>query len=331
MLRHLGRTLGSGLEATRANLPLHGSRFMSSDKTAEKTAKYVNTNDDYVAIDSRPNILETAGSFFKGLSPDFVSGMHKIPTYFTREATFERKLKREANLRAASQRFFPERHGILGPDLAAASFLVFRGARVKFRGKDGWHTKTEDDDTGLPYKYEPGWVLEAIDATDTELYYEGLDNLSEWAVHYTRPAWKGLKGASAVLGTPTWTTGFLDRLSQFRETLEHLDLSGCPQITERGLSALYRLRKLKTLTLGHLTHVPHLKLVALMLEEALPGCKVLGISYVDSEIPPSPERDEEELVDQQQKAQRMEENIASGEGAEEDTGEPTKRGAKQSA
>lgn len=317
----MGRTLGSGLEATRANLPLHGSRCMSSDKTAEKTAKYFNTNDDYVAIDSRPNILETAGSFFKGLSPDFVSSMHKIPTYFTREATFERKLKREANLRAASQRFFPERHGILGPDLAAASFLVFRGARVKFRGKNGWHTKTEDDDTGLPYKYEPGWVLEAIDATDTELYYEGLDNLT---------CLEGLK-ALRLCGNPNVDDWFLDRLSQFRETLEHLDLSGCPQITERGLSALYRLRKLKTLTLGHLTHVPHLKLVALMLEEALPGCKVLGISYVDSEIPPSPERDEEELVDQQQKAQRMEENIASGEGAEEDTGEPTKRGAKQSA
>lgn len=317
----MGRTLGSGLEATRANLPLHGSRCMSSDKTAEKTAKYVNTNDDYVAIDSRPNILETAGSFFKGLSPDFVSSMHKIPTYFTREATFERKLKREANLRAASQRFFPERHGILGPDLAAASFLVFRGARVKFRGKDGWHTKTEDDDTGLPYKYEPGWVLEAIDATDTELYYEGLDNLT---------CLEGLK-ALRLCGNPNVDDWFLDRLSQFRETLEHLDLSGCPQITERGLSALYRLRKLKTLTLGHLTHVPHLKLVALMLEEALPGCKVLGISYVDSEIPPPPERKEEELVDRQPEAQRMEENIASGEGAEEDTGEPTKRGAKQSS
>lgn len=321
MLRHLGRTLGSGLEATGANLPLHGSRCMSSDKAREGTPKRFNTSDDYVAIDSRPNILETAGSFFKGLSVDFVSGLHKIPTYFTREAAFERKLKREANLRAASQRFFPERHGILGPDLAAASFLVFRGARVKFHGKVGWHTQTEDDDTGLPCKYEPGWLLEAIDATDTELHYEGLDNLT---------CLEGLK-VLRLCGNPNVDDWFLDRLSQFRETLEHLDLSGCPQITERGLSALYRLRKLKTLTLGHLTHIPHLKLVALMLEEALPGCKVLGISYFDSEIPPPPGRDEEEFADRQQEAQRMEEKVASGEGAEEDTGEPTKRGAKQSA
>lgn len=314
----MGRALGSGLEATRVNLPLHGSRCMSSDSKQERTAKQFNTNNDYVSIDSRPNLLETAGSYFKGLSTDFVSGLHKVPAYFTREAAFERKLKREASLRAANQQFIPERHGILGPDLAAASFLIIRGARVKFHGKDAWYKKTEDDDTGLPYKYEPGWVLEAIDATDTELYYEGLDNLT---------CLEGLK-ALRLCGNPNVDDWFLDRLSQFRESLEHLDLSGCPQVTERGLSALYKLRKLKTLTLGHMTHVPHLKLVALMLEEALPGCRVLGVSYFDSEATPPPGRDEEELADRQQKAQRMEEDV-SGEGAEEETIEPTKRGAKQ--
>lgn len=321
MLRHLGRALGSGVEVTRANLPLQSSRCVgSSYKKREKVMKHFNTSDDYVAIDSRPNILETAGSYFKGLSADFVSDLHKMPAYFTREAAFERKLKREANLRACSQKFFPERHGILGPDLAAASFLVIRGASVKFRGKDGWYKKTDDDDTGLPCQHEPGWVLEAIDATDTELYYEGLDNLT---------CLEGLK-TLRLCGNPNVDDWFLDRLSQFRETLEHLDLSGCPQVTERGLSALYRLRKLKTLTLGHLTHVPHLKLVALMLEEALPGCKVLGVSYFDSEAPPPPQREEEEFAEREQEAERMEHIAASGEKVEEDSAEPTKRGAKQS-
>lgn len=284
--------------------------------------KYFNTSDDYVAIDSRPNILETAGSFFKGLSTDFVSDLHKIPVYFTREAAFERKLKREANLRAYNQKFIPERHGILGPDLAAASFLIIRGARVKFHGKDGWYKKTDDDDTGLPYRHEPGWVLEAIDATDTELYYEGLDNLT---------CLEGLK-TLRLCGNPNVDDWFLDRLSQFRETLEHLDLSGCPQITEWGLSALYRLRKLKTLTLGHLTHIPHLKLVALMLEEALPGCKVLGVNYFDSEAPsPSEREEEEEFADREREVERMEDDVvASGEKAEEDPTEPTKRETKQS-
>lgn len=256
---------------------LRSTRYVSSDweRKRKKKEMVINTSDDYVAIDSRPNLLEKAGSMFKGLSVDFVAGLQKMPTYFTKEAAFERKLLREKKIRLASQKFISERHGILGPDLAAASFLVFRGALVQFRGKDQWFKKTEDGDTGLPVKHEPGWVLETVDATDTELYYEGLDNLT---------CLEGLK-ALKLAGNPNVDDWFLDRLSQFRETLEHLDLSGCPQITEHGLAVLYRLRKLKTITLSRLSHIPHLKLVALMLEEAIPGCRVLGVNYYEADAP----------------------------------------------
>lgn len=58
--------------------------------------------------------------------------------------------------------------------------MVFRGAAVKFHGKDKWYTKPKGGEgTGLPTAYEEGWTLEAIDASGMELIYEGLDNLSE--------------------------------------------------------------------------------------------------------------------------------------------------------
>uniref|UniRef100_A0A6M2CW65 ATP synthase subunit s-like protein n=1 Tax=Rhipicephalus microplus TaxID=6941 RepID=A0A6M2CW65_RHIMP len=286
LLQRLPRVLvASAAEANRANTSLLGScRRCFSDDTDWKRKKRqipVNTSDDYVGTDSKPGPLESVGSMFKGIGVDFAATLHNIPAYFTERAVFERKLRREKMRRLSSQKFFPERHGILGPDLAAASFLIFRGALVKFHDKDEWYKKTEDDETGLPLRQEPGWVVEAIDASNAELYYEGLDNLT---------CLDGLK-ALRLAGNPNVDDWFMDRLSQFRETLEHLDVSGCPQITEHGLAALYRLRKLKTITLAHLSHIKHIKLVGLMLEEAIPGCRVLGISYFDYDAPSQQNRE----------------------------------------
>lgn len=59
------------------------------------------------------------------------------------------------------QKFNPMRHGILGPDLAAAHFITFRGGRVKFVG----HTEWWLDKDNLPPKYEEGYLIEKIDAS----------------------------------------------------------------------------------------------------------------------------------------------------------------------
>lgn len=45
------------------------------------------------------------------------------------------------SLTSTSCRFIPERLLFLGPDLAAAHFLVHRGASVKFLGDDAWYKK----------------------------------------------------------------------------------------------------------------------------------------------------------------------------------------------
>uniref|UniRef100_A0A131XX70 ATP synthase subunit s-like protein n=1 Tax=Ixodes ricinus TaxID=34613 RepID=A0A131XX70_IXORI len=241
-------------------------------------------NPDLIPPDTISNVFTTLVPR-KGIGVDFASFLHRMPLYFTEEARRERQEKQILHRRLSNQKFYAERHGILGPDLAAASFLVFRGAAVKFHGKDDWYRKAEDGSTGLPQSYEEGWRVEAVDASEVELLYEGLDNLTNLG---------GLK-ALRLCGCPFVDDWFLDRLSQFKDSLEQLDLSGCPQITHRGLSALYRLRNLKTLTLRYLSHVEHLQLVALMLEDAIPGLEVKGVDF--SLPPPSTDNREEAQAD----------------------------------
>ena len=60
-----------------------------------------------------------------------------------------------------NQLFTPERHGILGPDLATAHFICFRRGKVKFVGYDNWWF----DHATLPREYDPLYLIEKIDAT----------------------------------------------------------------------------------------------------------------------------------------------------------------------
>lgn len=76
------------------------------------------------------------------------------------------------------QQFIKERHEILGNDLAAAHFLIYRQGKVKFLGQGEWIKLNKDDDqVNLPDKYQHGMFLEAADCEGVKLYYEGLENL----------------------------------------------------------------------------------------------------------------------------------------------------------
>ncbi|XP_064483810.1 distal membrane-arm assembly complex protein 2-like [Ornithodoros turicata] len=220
--------------------------------------------------EEKPDILLGLAELFskRSINVDFLSRLHQIP-HMTLDMLREKRKLRTFEKRVYDQRYIPERHGILGPDLAAAAFLLHRGASVKFVGKEEWYKKKEDEETGLPIRHEEGWNLEAIDASETELIYEGFENL----VHL------GSLKALRLCGCPFIDDWCVDRLSQFQDTLEHLDLSGCTQITERGLSSLYRLTNLKSVTLGYLPQIKNLNLVAVLLEDCLPQCEIRGVDY----------------------------------------------------
>ena len=79
----------------------------------------------------------------------------------------------------SSLRFVAERHGILGPDLATAHFLVMRGAMVKFVGRNTWFKKDKAGNTYLPNQFVPGMHLEAIITTGMQMSHVAFDNMSE--------------------------------------------------------------------------------------------------------------------------------------------------------
>lgn len=62
-------------------------------------------------------------------------------------------------------------------------------------------------------------------------------------------------------------------------TLQFLDLSGCKNISHKGLAALRTARNLQFLRLEGLDHVKQLSKTVIMLEELLPRLEVSGVNY----------------------------------------------------
>ncbi|KAF7636924.1 hypothetical protein Mgra_00003663 [Meloidogyne graminicola] len=169
------------------------------------------------------------------------------------------------------QRFLPERLMFLGADLAAAHFIVHRNGSVKFLGDPHWHKRE-----GIFRKYSlpgtkvEGMYLEAIDASGTELMFEGFDNLYD--LEFLR-----LLSLRNCYYVDDWV---LSRIgSIFSKSLEMLDLSNCKRISAKGLVGLRSLTKLRHLRLDGLENIEGIEKSALMLEDAIPDLLITGLDY----------------------------------------------------
>ena len=56
---------------------------------------------------------------------------------------------------------------------------MYRDAAIKFEGQTSWVRKDEKGKYTLPDKFTENYRIEAIDASYTEIMYEGFDNLSK--------------------------------------------------------------------------------------------------------------------------------------------------------
>ncbi|KAJ3662749.1 hypothetical protein Zmor_007079 [Zophobas morio] len=169
----------------------------------------------------------------------------------------ERKEHREMML----QMYLPERHQTLGNELAAAHFIVHRGGAVKFYHQNNWIKANEYNDYNLPRFYEEDKILQAIDCSDMNLYYEGLANLKD----LKQVEWLSFNG---VENFDDW---FLDRISNiFSHSLVYLDIRNCPKFTERGLGALYKMDNLKILCIDDMLMTTSFEMTCLMLQEVNP-------------------------------------------------------------
>ncbi|CAB3403453.1 unnamed protein product [Caenorhabditis bovis] len=166
------------------------------------------------------------------------------------------------------QRVNPERLLFLGADLAAAHFLVHRGAAVKFVGDDAWYKKDKNNRYSLPGRKVENLFIEAIDASGTEIMFEGLENLE----NLQKLRLLRLADCEYI---DDWA---MSRIGGLMPNLEMLDVSGCQRISSKGLMGLKNLKKLKYLRVEGI-QAKDIGKAALILEQTLPHLEVLGVDY----------------------------------------------------
>jgi len=182
--------------------------------------------------------------------------------------------KRDCDFYIGYQMTNVERLHTLGPELYAAHFVTKFGGKVKFHGFKNWFDRTNWK--SLPQTFAKEFVCEAIDLSNTPLFYEGMSFLMRLA------DLRSLNLANCT-ALDEWA---IARLYPLRETLIHLDLSGCHGMSDRGLVTLWKMKKLRRLVLSGMDDtINNLGLIAIELSEALPDCYIHG---VDFEAAPNP-------------------------------------------
>lgn len=158
----------------------------------------------------------------------------------------------------------------VGPEIAAARFLLQRSAAIKIKSSNEWTVGVEAV-TCLPPRPHPMFAIEAIDLRGFQIIHRGFEHFG---------GCKELKSLKMV--NQKYVDDFcLDAVSgMFSLSLQYLDISGCKLVTERGLSCLHRCSNLRLLNLYNLPNVKHPALLALLLEESLPHVEIRGINYL---------------------------------------------------
>ncbi|XP_043998466.1 ATP synthase subunit s, mitochondrial [Gambusia affinis] len=167
-------------------------------------------------------------------------------------------------LNAVFNRVDYERIKAIGPDRAAAEWLLRCGAKVRFEGFDRWH----HDYNGLPTGPLGRYKIQAIDATESCIMYRGFDYLD------------GLKYVEEMKFNKCIyiEDACLERLSSIENlqaSLYMMEVVSCGNVTDKGLVALHRLKNLEYLFLSDLPGIRDRHATVERLQEALPRLDVV--------------------------------------------------------
>ncbi|XP_012316896.1 distal membrane-arm assembly complex protein 2 isoform X1 [Aotus nancymaae] len=157
-----------------------------------------------------------------------------------------------------------------GPNNAGAFFILKQGGAVKFRDKE-WIRPDKYGHFSQEFWNFSEVPVEAVDASDCVINYEGLENL-----HLL----KELQSLS-LQRCPHMDDWCLSRLYPLADSLLELSLAGCPRISERGLACLHHLQNLRRLDISNLPSVSNPGLTQILVEEMLPNCKVVGVDLAE--------------------------------------------------
>ncbi|XP_066993383.1 ATP synthase subunit s, mitochondrial-like [Anabrus simplex] len=156
-----------------------------------------------------------------------------------------------------------ERVKDVGPDRACAEWLMRNGAFIKWSG-DQEYTK---DYNALPEtsKEHPCIrFIEEIDATEASILYVGF-------IHFT-----GCNHIKRIKFHRCYNIEdrALENLSIVKDSLQHLQVSSCGNVSDNGILALKILENLKTLLLFDLPEFKKRDECLKTLKESLPNCKI---------------------------------------------------------
>ncbi|KAG8013141.1 ATP synthase subunit s [Nibea albiflora] len=156
-----------------------------------------------------------------------------------------------------------ERIKAVGPDRAAAEWLLRCGAKVRFQGFDRW----QHDYNGLPTGPLGRYKIQAIDATESCIMYRGFDHLD------------GLKHLEEIKFNKCIyiEDACLERLSSIenlQESLYMMEVVSCGNVTDKGIIALHKLRNLEYLFLRDLPGINDKQTTVERLQTALPRLEI---------------------------------------------------------
>lgn len=152
-----------------------------------------------------------------------------------------------------------ERIKAVGPDRAAAEWLLRCGAKVRFQGFERFHQDYNALPTGPLGRYR----IQAIDATESCIMHKGFEHLD------------GLKHLEEIKFNKCIyiEDSCLERLSSI-ENLQNsvylMEVVSCGNVTDKGIIALHKLKKLEYLFLSDLPGVRDKETTLQRLKTALP-------------------------------------------------------------
>ncbi|XP_069063613.1 distal membrane-arm assembly complex protein 2 isoform X2 [Pleurodeles waltl] len=157
---------------------------------------------------------------------------------------------------------------LYGKYVASVYFVLCQRGSARFQGQEEWFRADKKGKFSWDFINHKDVPVEAVDLSGCLVNYDGLENI----------ACLGELKYLNLSNCPNLDDFCLSRLHVFKDTLEELQLSGCPRVTERGLATLHHLENLKYLDVSDLPSVSNKPLIAILLEEILPGCNIVGMS-----------------------------------------------------